>query len=88
KDADTIARSWKFSVPGDRDQFAAKIRRLPSVGVRCDDDGALASFTVLDAAGFFNNQFTFVEHRQRGLADRSELRLCQKVCFNFFCAQI
>lgn len=77
-DANLVASSWKFSTPGDRDQFAAKIRRLPSIGVR-SDDGVLASFTVLDASGFFNNQYTFLEHRQRGLADRSELKLCQKV---------
>ncbi|VDK71050.1 unnamed protein product [Onchocerca ochengi] len=76
--ADTIASCWKFSTHGDRDQFEAKIRRLPSIGVQ-NHDGTLVSFTVLDAAGFFNNQFTFAEHRQRGLADRSELRLCQKV---------
>ncbi|MCP9264112.1 hypothetical protein DINM_022113 [Dirofilaria immitis] len=76
--ADTIASCWKFSTHGERDQFEAKIRRLPSIGVQ-SHDGTLASFTVLDASGFFNNQFTFVEHRQRGLADRSELKLCQKV---------
>lgn len=77
-DADIVASTWKFSTAGDRDQFAAKIRRMPSVGIK-SDNGDLASFTVLDASGFFNNQFTFPEHRQRGLADRSELRLCQKV---------
>lgn len=76
--ADTITNCWKFSTHGERDQFEAKIRRLPSVGVQ-SHDGTLVSFTVLDASGFFNNQFTFVEHRQRGLADRSELKLCQKV---------
>lgn len=77
-DSDAVASTWKFSSAGDRDQFAAKIRRMPSVGIRTYG-GELASFTVLDASGFFNNQFTFPEHRQRGLADRSELRLCQKV---------
>lgn len=77
-DAEIVAGTWKFSSEGDREQFAAKIRRLPSVGIK-SPNGELASFTVLDASGYFNNQYTFSEHRQRGLADRSELRLCQKV---------
>ncbi|VDM32219.1 unnamed protein product, partial [Toxocara canis] len=81
-DADTVAGTWKFSTAGDRDQFAAKIRRMPSIGVKAYS-GELASFTVLDASGFFNNQFTFPEHRQRGLADKSELRLCQKVSCSY-----
>ncbi|VDN06847.1 unnamed protein product [Thelazia callipaeda] len=84
RDADIVATCWKFSTFGERDQFKAKIRRLPSVGVQ-SDDGRLASFTVLDASGFFNNQYTFVEHRQRGLADRSELKLCQKVILFGLC---
>lgn len=71
---------WKFSTSGDREQFAAKIRRLPSVGIKAND-GSWASFTVLDAAGYFNNQYTYEKHRQKGLANMSEIKLCQKVYF-------
>ncbi|MFH4980902.1 hypothetical protein AB6A40_007611 [Gnathostoma spinigerum] len=79
KDSLPIAESWKFSSPGERDQFAAKIRSFPSVGIRTTVGGELASFIVLDSSSFFNHQYTYPEHRQRGLASAAELRLAQKV---------
>ncbi|VDK54261.1 unnamed protein product [Anisakis simplex] len=66
-DADTVAGTWKFSTEGDRNQFAAKIQRMPSVCIK-SYDGQLASFTVIE---FGLYPIKFVEHENAAVLARS-----------------
>ncbi|KAH7720041.1 gland protein G8A07 [Aphelenchoides avenae] len=57
----------------------AKIRHMPSIGVKHDATGELVSFGLVEGAGWLHHLFTVPEHRRRGLGVVVETELC-KAC--------
>lgn len=77
--APVVMRYWKHALANELPPTSAKIRYMPSIGVKHDATGELLSFGLVEGAGWLHHLFTVPEHRRRGLGAVVETELC-KAC--------
>ncbi|TKR58636.1 hypothetical protein L596_030055 [Steinernema carpocapsae] len=75
RDAEIVSNAVQENV----DQTKERLRKMPSVGVRCKESGQIVAFELCSGIGLITHHFTFPEFRRQGLGRLVELRLCQKV---------